>query len=489
MLEVREQVRLSLRRMLSICMDSLSHRLLRSVVTVGIIVLAIAFLGQILFDGYFGRAVRDEVNVEVVRATAYTRFLRKAGVIEAPEQLVRAASLLHPGTADFRNLGRRAGFSPEETQAFVEDCRRVDAFVRFFDSLPGGRRALLAGEATAFEVLDRLQREGDRRNFFDRLTHMKSLDLPGGTAGIEALSRDWPVFRARLARVEEGTRKSVKAIAALCGANGLRGALGAAVRDGRDAVFFRELEKAGLEVALEEARRIVVGWRHEDELAWATAFLKDSRLRAAWYLKYQRSLNPSETLAECARSPSRLDWLEKQVARRGNAAFDAARFHRVACDYRARTELLDARERLANRYGDSDRFSEKTLWLIVVSLLVCIVGITNAMLMSVLERFKEIATMKCLGARNQTIAFIFVIESAAMGVAGGILGMLIGAAIAFGRQLLASGGRLLSHFPLADALTAAGICLACSVFLAAIAAIYPAGIASRMAPMEAMRVD
>ena len=59
MLEVREQAHLSLRRMLSICMDSLSHRLLRSAVTVGIIVLAIAFLAQILFDGYFGRAVQS----------------------------------------------------------------------------------------------------------------------------------------------------------------------------------------------------------------------------------------------------------------------------------------------------------------------------------------------------------------------------------------------------------------------------------------------
>jgi ABC-type lipoprotein release transport system permease subunit len=82
-----------------------------------------------------------------------------------------------------------------------------------------------------------------------------------------------------------------------------------------------------------------------------------------------------------------------------------------------------------------------------------------------------------------------VIESAAMGVAGGGLGMVIGAIIALGRQLLDSGGRVLAHFPVADTLTGAGICLACSVLLAAIAAIYPAGIASRMAPMEAMRVD
>ena len=45
--------------------------------------------------------------------------------------------------------------------------------------------------------------------------------------------------------------------------------------------------------------------------------------------------------------------------------------------------------------------SDKTIWLIMLSLLITSVGILNAMLMSVTERFKEIGTMKCIGATNR----------------------------------------------------------------------------------------
>jgi putative ABC transport system permease protein len=65
-------------------------------------------------------------------------------------------------------------------------------------------------------------------------------------------------------------------------------------------------------------------------------------------------------------------------------------------------------------------------WLVVMSLLVCMVGITNSMLMSVTERFREIGTMKCLGALDSFIVRLFLIESAFLGLLGSIVGIIIG---------------------------------------------------------------
>jgi putative ABC transport system permease protein len=65
-------------------------------------------------------------------------------------------------------------------------------------------------------------------------------------------------------------------------------------------------------------------------------------------------------------------------------------------------------------------------WLVIMSLLVCLVGITNAMLMSVTERYKEIGTMKCLGAYDIFIVELFFIESALVGFIASIIGWFLG---------------------------------------------------------------
>jgi putative ABC transport system permease protein len=75
---------------------------------------------------------------------------------------------------------------------------------------------------------------------------------------------------------------------------------------------------------------------------------------------------------------------------------------------------------------EAEGTAARQMWLVVMSLLVCGVGITNSMLMSVTERFREIGTMKCLGALDNFIVRLFLIESALLGLIGSVVGILIG---------------------------------------------------------------
>jgi putative ABC transport system permease protein len=122
-----------------------------------------------------------------------------------------------------------------------------------------------------------------------------------------------------------------------------------------------------------------------------------------------------------------------------------------------------------------------------ISLLVGGIGIMNTMYTSVLERTREIGIMKAIGARNSTIFSLFLIESGVLGMAGGIIGIIIGLVLAKIVEIAGSGflgeGILSVSFPLWLILGS----LAFSFFVGTISGVLPAVQASRLKPVEALR--
>lgn len=131
----------------------------------------------------------------------------------------------------------------------------------------------------------------------------------------------------------------------------------------------------------------------------------------------------------------------------------------------------------------------KQHWLVVLSLLVCVVGIVNAQLMAVSERFREIGTMKCLGALDRFILRLFMFEAIIQGFVGSAAGALIGLAAALISQVLVIGPVIFSSLPLGVLLLTAAKGIGTGCLLSLIGVTYPAITAARMAPVEAMRVE
>jgi cell division protein FtsX len=131
----------------------------------------------------------------------------------------------------------------------------------------------------------------------------------------------------------------------------------------------------------------------------------------------------------------------------------------------------------------------QTRWLIGLALLVAFVGILNAMLMSVTERFREIGTMKCLGALDGFIVKLFLIESFFQGGAGTLIGVILGLLLTVGGASLQYGTYAWKNFPAGEVVLAALWCLGVGIVLTVAGACYPAWRAARMHPIEAMRVE
>jgi putative ABC transport system permease protein len=133
--------------------------------------------------------------------------------------------------------------------------------------------------------------------------------------------------------------------------------------------------------------------------------------------------------------------------------------------------------------------SAKQRWIVFLSLLVCVVGIINAQLMSVTERFREIGTLKCLGALDRFIVRIFVIEATMQGLAGGVVGALLGTLVAFTASIMRFGLSSATFMPWFNLGSTALYAVCVGTGLSLLGVLYPAIVASRMQPVEAMRVE
>jgi len=133
--------------------------------------------------------------------------------------------------------------------------------------------------------------------------------------------------------------------------------------------------------------------------------------------------------------------------------------------------------------------SPKQRWILILSLLVCAVGIVNAQLMAVTERFREIGTMKCLGALDRFVLRLFILEAGMQGLAGSAAGAVLGAVFALSSGWIHFGGAALQQVAMTHVAASMAAATGIGVALSLLGVLYPALVAARMQPVEAMRVE
>jgi putative ABC transport system permease protein len=138
----------------------------------------------------------------------------------------------------------------------------------------------------------------------------------------------------------------------------------------------------------------------------------------------------------------------------------------------------------------TEMMSSMTLFLgaiAAVSLLVGAVGIANTMFTSVLEKTKEIGTMKAIGAKNRDILMIFLFNSAMVGLVGGILGVILGSFVSSGLQTMMGSDMTGGGSGVSFSLMFEGLSLA--VLIGVVSGVVPAYRASKLKPVDALRYE
>ncbi len=452
---IGRQISLPFSKAFEVAWKGIRIRIWRSLITMSGIILAIAFLMSVWTNGVFTNAMRavpaSDDLYPIVQGVLESQALSGGGV-SIRCVVVRATDSeaeVSPAAGIRSSLGEATGFRaeaiPPDTAAIVsvlgeEKGSRPDALILV------GFPAVL-DDAKAAAAIKTYVHEGGFLLVYGA----------GDPANAKALSDVLPAtpegsqFQAEGPDVEAGTQLAGRGVSW----QGLP-----------SAQFAATIGKAGAEA---------LGKAGDRSLVW-TAQVDGGKV--AWYPIAESS----------AEDPNAISWFAR--GQQINAGGEAD----IRNSLLVRLLAYGSREKLGGAQQDM-----RGVWLVTLSLMVCVVGITNAMLMSVTERFREIGTMKCLGALDIFVVKLFLIESALQGVAGSVAGAVIGFLLAFVRALFTfhakdpeSGNSYwlaLHFFPGFTLLAWLAIALCVGIALSIVAAIYPAIRAARMEPVQAMRVQ
>jgi len=484
----QEQVNLGPGRCVQLALTGMSYRMFRSLVTIAILALAVAFLVHMLAYGLMSGATQAAAYQELAADREAGERVTRLTTADAPKTVleVMVAGRDPRRLAEYRRwAGDDAAFD-----AAIDAAADAGRFADYLAVLPAASYAALVGDLTPAALLARLSDE-DRLQRFE--TTVKDLGLApplGDWDTMRGLAlRRWPAARELAERINAAHRHAIAQVRQRFD-NQSAAALFRSPPDG----LLPAMQQAGFEVDAADLQHVARFVARNDDLTAVSRMIARDRVRQA----LARRLRLSKAEISTDRTLKYLDsignarWFAGVLAENdAPEQLDAERLLELANNYRRLEKLEAAAGDEAPEAGDLFMgLPASTLYLIGLSFIVCVVGVANAMLMSVTERFTEIATMKCLGAMDRFVMMMFVFEAAIQGLVGGLAGLVLGVALALLRGLL-DFGTLLGYATSAAGQIglAAGLSLVVGILLATFAAVGPSWVAARLAPMEAMRVE
>jgi len=488
-IHIAEQPWLGLGRTVRITADGIRYRLFRASVTVAVIAVAVAFLMNVLGESLIKRAVAKDTRERIAQIRLVYDWSARLTNPGSVESVLSDLAACQPGTERFREMQGLGGFTDARMTAFHQDACQGLRYIAFFGDLDYAKRRSAIHTARGIGIFERLRSEAGMKDFRTAMAQIKSVRFVTSFEDLEQFLGRTPQLLAEAQTVLDGRRAAIAQIGTVLAGRPVLEALADV-----DGAFGDVARKAGfiLDTATEagivadQAKRLLDVIRLEKTM--------DSE-KCRQLLAQQGNVMPADVnvmmmwkYLDSSRFSTRyLDRMQES-----GLATDGLSPERLVSLAEARkenTDLLRAEMLTLDAGRGFMGLGERLAWLLFVSMLVCGIGICNAMLMTVTERFTEIATLKCLGALDGFIMLMFVLESSILGIVGGCIGAVLGALIALGRMLVAFGIHFIGAMPATEILIGMAASVAMGMLLAAVAAVLPSYQAARLAPMEAMRIE
>ena len=487
-IKVQDQVRLGPGRCLMLALSGMYYRLMRSAITVLILSLAVAFLSYVLSYGILSHDAEYAAYTELKSTHLAGEWVSRLSV---PDQksvifsniLAMAPDRLHEYSA-WGSLTEKELFRAESAAI------RLNRFYDWFSAIPLSSRVILIADKDPAAVAEELT-VPDKMETFSRAVASLRLKPPLGSmdAAKKVIADDVALFADIVGRIQEGQGKAILSVQQKADTVAIISFFLAQSEDFRASVaaagfvlpretFSAVAKIAAIDADVQKLASVATNPDIQAPVARHLGIFRTSeatmprivgwcttRARAEWLADLIDKKVPGIGL-----TPEKLENIGKSTKR-------ATLIERIAP-----AQITQKRQRLLS-------LPPKALWLILLSFVVCVVGISNTMLMSVTDRFSEIATMKCIGAMDGFIMLLFVFEAFFQAIVGSAIGVVLGFLLSFFRGLASYSVVSLESLHLYETFMVSALSFATGILIAAIAATWPSWAAARLAPMEAMRVE
>ncbi len=521
-IEIRKQRQMTLTETLDFCVSSIRHRFMRSLLTLSVVVLAVAFFMFLQCSNVFRNSVKGGVEQEILQHRKPSRIL---SMLYSPctshdfaKMLVEARKM----KGEKERIAKAVKISKQEMNMLVQGAFEELTYLQFFDNLTIGRRKELftyiprkdglskeqlkiaTEPITGWDNKEGLMLEGRDRLIFlcNKTTYEKKMlqmremggiRVPGGPTAFRKFLDKFDEYKTLSDRAFNKWKELQSTLKVkgkeLSDSTELRRYLLSFDKDAIDK-WEDKLEDAGFELEDEEIDNIINYLKVSEKLELIQELLSRKEFRTKWRRTYgQNQYNRTD------------EKLQHVADRKSKAFLVGAEFsngqkvtendlENITDEFNKRQLLRDLELQLdIDILKDASGFTASQLYLMCLSFLVCVVGITNAMLMSITERFREIATLKCLGATDSFILIQIVLEALIQGIIGGLAGLILGFIVALTHSICTVGPRVFNTFDFRMIGLAALFSLLAGILLSVLSSLYPSTKAARMAPMEAMRVE
>jgi hypothetical protein len=463
-----------------------------------VVIVAVAFLMSLLSESVIVSYVRKGIGNEVQEMREADTLLNHIFYTHSTLALSKKLAGVDGKPTTSAELASITGMKLSKTEELQKQCVLENKLLTFFENLNLGKRTILVKKNKVRAIFKYLKNEKNWEEFKNQLDLMKSVRLPCQLDEFRVFLNNWDSYLNTLKKARKNWLASVSELKKFQD-NLTKGKdITDWIADASDSdteKWRKAVVSAGFVLPPEAMTRVKKRMTVSSYEKNIIRMLQNDDKRKLWKEKF-KSLPGIEKQIQLLEDPRVEEILVQYDSKKKKevSVYTSAQRALVTKDFNNSKRLRALEALLPPSKSSSEQLyfgflTGSQLFLVIISFLVCMVGITNAMLMSITERFREIATMKCLGATDGFILTQFLIEAAIQGLFGGALGMILGLIVTIIKTTLIYGEIVYTYFPLQMLVLCSLYTVVLGILISMLASIYPSIAAAKMAPMDAMRVE